>query len=294
MLRSAEAGRQTIPGELPWYVRLLASRSPLGFNAGDTNLYRYVGNSPMNSLDPLGLYDDDVHFYMTYYIGLALGLGECQTCLNKGETKNVSAAFVIAWAAAYTDYNPKTRPDIILGGEDVRRRFHFRTSGDKVEAGSAEAAEIAKMGVEKCDPLLTGIGLHALQDSFSHEGFGPAVGHLRAGHNPDDPSRDVKKAMRMAKATYDVLAEYLKKCCKKDPKVKWEDIANKIERQFALGSEEQKLDYAKQVAARVERWKALISDDWKVKAAFVYMKKDDPWATDFEKIAGTVIAPKKR
>jgi hypothetical protein len=98
----------------------------------------------------------------------------------------------------------------------------------------------------------------------------------------------------MAKATYDALAEYLKKCCKKDPKVKWEDIANKIEQQFALGSEEQKLDYAKQVAARVERWKALISDDWKVKAAFVYIKKDDPWATDFEKIAGTVTAPKQR
>ncbi|QDU59615.1 tRNA3(Ser)-specific nuclease WapA precursor [Planctomycetes bacterium Pan216] len=31
------------------------SRDPLGFGAGDTNLYRYVGNSPLSAIDPLGL-----------------------------------------------------------------------------------------------------------------------------------------------------------------------------------------------------------------------------------------------
>ena len=28
---------------------------PLGFAAGDTNLYRYVGNTPTNYTDPMGL-----------------------------------------------------------------------------------------------------------------------------------------------------------------------------------------------------------------------------------------------
>ena len=32
-----------------------ASRAALGFRAGDTNLYRYVGNDPVNGLDPSGL-----------------------------------------------------------------------------------------------------------------------------------------------------------------------------------------------------------------------------------------------
>lgn len=32
-----------------------ASESPLGFEAGDTNLHRYVGNSPPNSTDPSGM-----------------------------------------------------------------------------------------------------------------------------------------------------------------------------------------------------------------------------------------------
>jgi len=32
------------------------SEDPIGFEAGDTNLYRYVGNSPVNATDPEGLY----------------------------------------------------------------------------------------------------------------------------------------------------------------------------------------------------------------------------------------------
>jgi RHS repeat-associated protein len=32
------------------------SQDPIGFNAGDGNLYRYVGNSPTTKIDPTGLY----------------------------------------------------------------------------------------------------------------------------------------------------------------------------------------------------------------------------------------------
>ncbi|MDX9715710.1 MAG: RHS repeat-associated core domain-containing protein [Dissulfurispiraceae bacterium] len=31
------------------------SKDPIGFNAGDVNLYRYVGNNPVNWVDPWGL-----------------------------------------------------------------------------------------------------------------------------------------------------------------------------------------------------------------------------------------------
>lgn len=39
---------------------LFGSNWPLGYAAGDTNLYRYVGNNPMNRVDPLGLQFDSV------------------------------------------------------------------------------------------------------------------------------------------------------------------------------------------------------------------------------------------
>lgn len=47
--------RKAHQAALPAHIRLLAGDSPLGFNAGDANLYRYVGNSPVNFLDEDGL-----------------------------------------------------------------------------------------------------------------------------------------------------------------------------------------------------------------------------------------------
>ena len=44
-----------------WYdsvVGRFLSKDPLGLDAGDTNLYRYVGNTPVNSIDPSGLDED--------------------------------------------------------------------------------------------------------------------------------------------------------------------------------------------------------------------------------------------
>ena len=40
----------------PWREsRNFLSEDPIGFNAGDANLYRYVFNNPVNAIDPLGL-----------------------------------------------------------------------------------------------------------------------------------------------------------------------------------------------------------------------------------------------
>ena len=46
-----------------WYdarVGRCVSEDPIGFAAGDSNLYRYVGNSPANATDPLGLEREDI------------------------------------------------------------------------------------------------------------------------------------------------------------------------------------------------------------------------------------------
>ncbi len=39
------------------------SEDPIGFKAGDSNLYRYVGNNPTNNTDPSGLSGWNAHFY---------------------------------------------------------------------------------------------------------------------------------------------------------------------------------------------------------------------------------------
>ncbi len=44
-------GRTT---NVPWYVSSLTYQNCLGYEAGDTNLYRYVGNGPTDATDPSG------------------------------------------------------------------------------------------------------------------------------------------------------------------------------------------------------------------------------------------------
>jgi RHS repeat-associated protein len=45
---------------------------PVGFNAGDYNLYRYVGNDPVNRIDPLGS-DDSGHAVFDVAVGCVIG-----------------------------------------------------------------------------------------------------------------------------------------------------------------------------------------------------------------------------
>ncbi len=49
--------RRSEPQVAEWIVRLFRDGAPLGFQAGDENLYRYVHNSPTDRTDPSGLFD---------------------------------------------------------------------------------------------------------------------------------------------------------------------------------------------------------------------------------------------
>ena len=49
------------------------SKDPILFNGGDTNLYNYVLDDPVNFIDPIGLWSVSVGAYLTYGGGLVLG-----------------------------------------------------------------------------------------------------------------------------------------------------------------------------------------------------------------------------
>lgn len=63
MVRTTQTGpistaeRVALLDDLPWLLKAVAGHGPIGFAAGDANLYRYVGNSPTNRVDPSGLKD---------------------------------------------------------------------------------------------------------------------------------------------------------------------------------------------------------------------------------------------
>jgi RHS repeat-associated protein len=78
-----EVGRYTTP-------------DPAGLGGG-LNPYAYVSNDPLTNIDPLGLFQSDIHYYMTFFLAVVAGV-------------NPEEARVIALAAQYIDDNPDTSP----------------------------------------------------------------------------------------------------------------------------------------------------------------------------------------
>src|SRR5439155_24430124 len=93
-----------------WYdpqVGRFISEDPIGL-AGGINQFAYVGNSPQNATDPSGLYEIDVHYYLTYFLALKTG------CFDANEAR------LIADADQATDENSSTAP--ALGWTEQQRR----------------------------------------------------------------------------------------------------------------------------------------------------------------------------
>jgi RHS repeat-associated protein len=245
------------------------TQDPIGFDAGDANLYRYAGNDPTNVTDPSGLYEQDIHFGMTYYIGLAVGLGSGTNFKANGKTYN--AAYMIAWADQYTDVFSSSEP---FAGTTARSKFHFRggsASGGVVAGGSAGRA-VAGQGIQGKDLLLFGVGLHAYQDSFSHAGYGPRLGHASAGHSPDYAFNDVDTAMQMAEGTYHLLAQWKSANGGGAPDMSFAQIQGTLRRLLSLPGSEEK---------RMQRWATLIQTDFGGFDPFQGMGGNSPWNSDF-------------
>jgi RHS repeat-associated protein len=186
-----------------WYNASLGrweSPDPDGFTAGDANLYRYVGNSPANATDPTGLYDEDVHFYFTYYLATYLGLDGPSGFTTGG--RSVSIAYIIAWMDEYVDQDSTTGP---FSGQDARTRFHFVGPNGTTDRDDPRVSGAVDAAAARQDFALLGILLHTYQDSYAHEGYGPRVGHLFAGHDPDRPYRDEAKAKSMAHSVFNKM-----------------------------------------------------------------------------------------
>ncbi|MDP3608524.1 MAG: RHS repeat-associated core domain-containing protein [Methylophilus sp.] len=189
---------------------------PLGFPDG-ADPYAYVNNDPLNKLDPLGLYQSDIHYYMTFFLAVAAGVP-------------ADDARTIALATQYIDDNPDTEPLNISSGitDEHRARlltYHFtaiedikidpdtgKVSGRVGEYGNPsvdtntgvrptndqltrllKASETAEKCVSKNAGLqLFGEYMHAFQDTFAHrdQNNNPFALNVGFGHGGYDSHPD--------------------------------------------------------------------------------------------------------
>ena len=199
--------------------------SPDPMGQSGVNPYGYVSANPLTNIDPLGLYQIDVHYYMTFFLAITAGVDK-------------ETARQIALATQYIDDNPVTEPMLpdglhpssLLVNQAALERYHFvedgydtpRTTAESVyrfafggdmqsyierritNPGSPQLARLlAASNFAKTDPNATcrssaqlfGEYLHAFEDTFAHRDrfnapysaltLGLGTGHLTGGENPD-------------------------------------------------------------------------------------------------------------
>ena len=189
---------------------------PVGLGGG-LNPYAYVSDNPLTNIDTPGLYQIDVHYYMTFFLAITAGVDK-------------DTARRIALATQYIDENAVTEPtlpgdkiriDSALVNQQALVRYHFVEDGFDKPRESFEslatyrARRVANPGSPQLDRLLAaskfaktdpnatcnssaqlfGEYLHAFEDTFAHRNqdnvpysattFGAGTGHFIGGENPD-------------------------------------------------------------------------------------------------------------
>jgi len=196
-----------------WYdpqIGRFISEDPIGL-AGGINQFAYVGNSPQNAKDPSGLYDIDVHYYLTYYLARSTG------CFDDSQARQ------IAEGDQHSDEDADKKPGwgkkwvmtwhgpVAVADEDQRRRnadFHaFGTPAQNARRAGVLLAQASQGGG---NVWAFGTYLHFIQDSYSHRDFAGNTtwGQTSGGKSVDHTNFDPGKALDMAHDTYDKLKRF--------------------------------------------------------------------------------------
>jgi hypothetical protein len=201
----SEVGRFISPDPvMPVDPRTSKTNESLLLNPQKINRYSYGLNNPYRYVDVEGRYERDVHFTLTKYLAIKAGFTPAQ-------------ALQIATANQGTDENPNTSP---YAGIQARKDYHFVT---KERLSQMYEAAYASGNLE-----LFGQFLHALQDSYSHAGYGPGLGHFWKGHAPDKTYNDPEKANTMAEDTYKHMLLFLNSLGKNVPD-RWDKFKTRVD-----------------------------------------------------------------
>jgi RHS repeat-associated protein len=197
---------------------------PLGYPDGP-NAYAYASGDPVNKFDSLGLYEEDVHYYLTFFLARVAGIPD-------------DTARTIALADQFVDDNPLTTP--VIGSMQPNTRalplYHFTRTRDMdvtqdvvTRINNPTSPQLENLRRPTMDDRLTpcarqqffGEYLHAFEDTFAHRDqnnvpfyFTSTVGHGAYNHDPDqtynvrDFQNNEMRTMRMAQEVFGQLQSF--------------------------------------------------------------------------------------
>ena len=184
---------------------------PLGYPDGP-DPYVYASGDPVNKVDPLGLYAEDVHYYLTYFLSRMAGL-------------SAASSLNIAQANQFIDNNFYTQP---FHSGTVRMRYHFTYTEEEqtkerstypmetryLNAGNEQTRFLrlyAILAPTDCSKeQFYGEFLHAYMDTYAHRNelnapYDFLGGHVIAlgspGHGPDTTYDWIEKPLSKGKVT---------------------------------------------------------------------------------------------
>jgi RHS repeat-associated protein len=249
-----------------WYdpqVGRFISEDPIELSGG-INQFAYVSNNPQNKKDPSGLYDIDVHYYLTYYLALRTGCftdAEARMIASGDQDSDESELKKPAWGNSVVAINGQ--PTVVPDPGQRYRNTAFHTFGTASQNSRRAMQLLSQASQSGGNGFLFGTYLHFLQDSFSHRDFAgnETYGHLSALHRADHTSANTSRAMDMAHASFDALRALGRRngCgCNGEPD--WNVVQEFIDVGYGRGSPADFLDLT---AAQLRRKIQILGVPWR-------------------------------
>jgi RHS repeat-associated protein len=196
------------------------NRDPIRYAGGGMSLY--AGYFVLNGADPAGLYEIDVHQFLTQFLAENAGLSAADAAMI-GEQAQALDGDNDPRNAMYNGVNQQGMHD-----------YHF-----------VDPVQLAHLADSVHDMRSLGEYLHALEDTYSHSkgmedrnweyyddlGF---LGHGLHCHEPDQTWRNPGKGMKMAKETYEQLQRMIDRLASEGKLIRigqakdWGDIEDSI------------------------------------------------------------------